>query len=100
MTDTGTPRRALVTGAAGFLGRHLVARLLRDGVGVHGVSRVARLLDRAVSLRFGDQPPGTHPSRPAADVARTRACLGWYPTVSLDDGLRRTIAWFRQTEAP
>jgi nucleoside-diphosphate-sugar epimerase len=30
-------RRALVTGAGGFIGRHLVARLLREGVSVRGV---------------------------------------------------------------
>lgn len=42
MTHGSLPRRALVTGAAGFLGTHLVARLLRDGVDVHGVSRIDR----------------------------------------------------------
>ena len=49
MTDAGIPRRALVTGAAGFLGTHLVARLLRDGVDVHGVSRIARSVGASIS---------------------------------------------------
>ncbi|PIQ84391.1 MAG: NAD-dependent dehydratase [Candidatus Omnitrophica bacterium CG11_big_fil_rev_8_21_14_0_20_63_9] len=32
--------------------------------------------------------------RPDIHLARTR--LGWSPAVSLDEGLRKTIAWFRQ----
>ena len=84
----GTLRRALVTGAAGFLGSHLVARLLRDGVDVHGVSRLER----------STRPRGTHPVRAAADVERTRALLAWHPTITLDDGLGRTIAWYRGQE--
>lgn len=31
-----------------------------------------------------------------ADVARTRALIDWTPKVSLDDGLRLTIEWYRE----
>ncbi len=31
------------------------------------------------------------------DIRRAQDVLGWQPTVTLDDGLRRTIAWFRTT---
>jgi nucleoside-diphosphate-sugar epimerase len=58
--------------------------------------RIAALLDIRTPLRFGDRPEGTHPVRPAADVAATRALLDWHPTITLDDGLGRTIAWLRQ----
>lgn len=58
--------------------------------------RIAALLDARIPLRFGDRPEGTHPVRPAADVAATRALLDWHPSITLDDGLGRTIAWLRQ----
>jgi UDP-glucuronate decarboxylase len=32
--------------------------------------------------------------RPNIDLARDR--LGWSPTVSLDDGLKRTVEYFRE----
>ena len=34
------------------------------------------------------------------DIGRAKAMLGWEPRVDVDEGLRRTIAWFRQTLAP
>ncbi len=30
------------------------------------------------------------------DITRARTLLGWEPTVDLDEGLRRTIEWFRE----
>jgi UDP-glucose 4-epimerase len=43
-----TTRRALVTGAAGFIGSRLSQRLLASGTEVHGVSRVARSTPTAI----------------------------------------------------
>ena len=34
----------------------------------------------------------------AADKLRER--LGWTPAVGLDEGLARTVAWYRATSAP
>jgi nucleoside-diphosphate-sugar epimerase len=34
------------------------------------------------------------------DIARARVLLGWEPRVELDEGLRRTIDWFRQKLNP
>lgn len=36
------------------------------------------------------------PQRRCPDIAKARALLGWRPTVPLEDGLARTIAWFRE----
>jgi nucleoside-diphosphate-sugar epimerase len=31
-----------------------------------------------------------------ADIGRLRAATGWSPEIDLNEGLRRTIAWFRE----
>jgi nucleoside-diphosphate-sugar epimerase len=44
---------------------------------------------------------GTRPARPdeiweiSADISAASQRLGWRPKVAIDDGLRRTIDWFR-----
>ena len=35
-----------------------------------------------------------------ADIQKAKAILGYEPTVSFEDGLRRTIEWYRTTSAP
>ncbi len=32
-----------------------------------------------------------------ADITLARELLGYQPTVSFDEGLRRTVAWYRET---
>lgn len=44
----------LVTGASGYIGRHLVRSLLDDGVGVRGLSRAPRPAGSAADWRQGD----------------------------------------------
>jgi dTDP-glucose 4,6-dehydratase len=41
--------------------------------------------------------PQDDPTVRRADITLARAELGWEPTTSLDDGLLRTIDWFRST---
>jgi nucleoside-diphosphate-sugar epimerase len=36
------------------------------------------------------------PTRRRPDISRVKAALGWEPRVPLEDGLRKTIAWFRE----
>jgi dTDP-glucose 4,6-dehydratase len=30
------------------------------------------------------------------DITKAKATLGWEPKVSLEEGLRRTVPWFRE----
>ncbi len=47
-------RRVLVTGGSGFIGSHLVERLVLEGAEVHAVSRVERKKDQGVCWSTGD----------------------------------------------
>ena len=49
-------------------------------------------------IRFVADRPG-HDARYAIDAGRIRAELGWAPSVTLDEGLRRTVAWYLAQEA-
>jgi UDP-glucuronate 4-epimerase len=44
-------------------------------------------------------PPGDV-ERTFADVSRAREVLGYEPRVDLDEGLRRFVAWYRETMLP
>jgi UDP-glucose 4-epimerase len=65
--DNGSmaPRRALVTGASGFIGSGLAERLTKTGMDVHAVSRRSRPDERGVVWHELD----------LADVGRTRSLL-------------------------
>ncbi|MEL7090170.1 MAG: dTDP-glucose 4,6-dehydratase [Pseudomonadota bacterium] len=49
-------------------------------------------------ITFVADRPG-HDARYAIDPGRVRAELGWRPSVTLDEGLRRTVAWYLDNEA-
>ncbi len=56
-----------------------------------------RLVGRSEDLiRFVEDRPG-HDRRYAMSAAKLRK-LGWSPTVSLEEGLRVTVEWYRQNE--
>ncbi len=38
--------------------------------------------------------PKDDPKRRRPDIAKLEGLVGWYPSVSLEDGLKRTIEWF------
>jgi len=40
--------------------------------------------------------PPDDPTRRCPDITRARELLGWEPQIDLDEGMRRTIAWFQQ----
>ncbi|MGA1870967.1 MAG: NAD-dependent epimerase/dehydratase family protein [bacterium] len=64
---------------------------------------VKDLIEKVVTLIGCGRPNfGAYPYRPLenmelyADVEVASKLLGWQPTTSLDEGLRRTIAWYRK----
>lgn len=59
------------------------------------IAEIERLLDRRAEIRR--QP--AHPadvSTTWADVTKARELLQWQPTVPLEEGLRRSVAWYRE----
>ncbi|MBM07620.1 MAG: dTDP-glucose 4,6-dehydratase [Oceanibulbus sp.] len=71
------------------------------------VERLCRILDRlrprtdgiayAEQITFVADRPG-HDARYAIDPARIRDELGWRPSVTLEEGLERTVRWYLDNE--
>jgi UDP-glucose 4-epimerase len=57
--------------------------------------RIRRLADSTSQIVFRPHP-GADVQVRVPDIARARSVLGFEPAVDLDEGLRRTIAWFRE----
>ncbi|MGH7674711.1 MAG: GDP-mannose 4,6-dehydratase, partial [Gemmatimonadales bacterium] len=63
---------------------------------------VRQLADRVLALTGSRSPvvqrplPTDDPRVRRPDITRARELLGWEPVVALDEGLRRTIAHFRE----
>ncbi|MGH7644611.1 MAG: UDP-glucuronic acid decarboxylase family protein [Gemmatimonadales bacterium] len=63
---------------------------------------VRQLADRVLALTSSRSPvverplPTDDPRVRRPEITRARELLGWAPAVALDDGLRRTIAYFRE----
>jgi UDP-glucose 4-epimerase len=79
----------------------LDGRTLDVGTGtMHSVRAIVERLTELVAPRIRPEF-GAVEDRPleqvrSADVERTAASLGWRPSTSLDDGLVRTIDWYRE----
>jgi UDP-glucuronate decarboxylase len=41
--------------------------------------------------------PGDDPTQRCPDISRAKTQLGWAPTVALEDGLEKTIGYFKDT---
>lgn len=56
---------------------------------------VQRLVGRTVPLEHRPLPQDD-PRVRKPDITRARQLLGWEPKIEFDEGMRRTIAWFRE----
>ena len=55
---------------------------------------VLRIVGGPTRLVFSSLPQDD-PKRRCPDISRAKALLGWAPKVTLEDGLKETIAYFR-----
>jgi UDP-glucuronate decarboxylase len=71
-------------------------------LGNPGEFTMLELADKVLALVGSDSPvehlplPADDPVRRRPNIDLARARLGWSPTVSLDDGLARTVEYFRE----
>lgn len=59
------------------------------------VERVVRLVNPSIAPVFGARPDRPDPCQRVADVEATAAALGWRATTPLEQGLARTVEWYR-----
>jgi nucleoside-diphosphate-sugar epimerase len=64
------------------------------------VERIRRLVEAEALPRFGAVPDRPLEHVRLADVEATAASLGWRARTSLDEGLERTVAWYRRYAEP
>lgn len=57
--------------------------------------RVIGMTGSRSKMVYRPMPPDD-PQRRCPDITRARQLLGWSPQISLDEGLARTVGWFRQ----
>ncbi|MBM3462440.1 MAG: SDR family oxidoreductase [Armatimonadetes bacterium] len=62
------------------------------------LAEMVKKLTGAASRLVFHPLPSDDPARRRPDIGRARALLGWEPKISLEDGLRETIAWFQREE--
>jgi NAD dependent epimerase/dehydratase len=61
--------------------------------------RIMRIVGREVPIETGSErirPEGSEVDRLCADNTKAKDLLGWQACVSLDEGLRRTVAWIQE----
>jgi UDP-glucose 4-epimerase len=59
-----------------------------------------RVMGSRLPLDFGPPRGINGVTRRLADISRAAVHLGWKPEITLDEGLRRLVAWWRAEQAP
>ncbi len=61
--------------------------------------RVLRILNKTESLICHVEDRPGHDRRYALDSSKSARNLGWTPAINLEEGLKRTVAWYQQNSA-
>lgn len=59
-------------------------------------SMIIRLADSKSAIEYRPRRSWDHSMRRQADISKSRSLLGFSPSVSVEQGLARTVAWFRE----
>jgi UDP-glucose 4-epimerase len=59
------------------------------------VIKLIHLVDPSIKAQFSSFTERKNEQTRRADIERTYSITGWKPSISLDDGLERTVAWYR-----
>lgn len=59
------------------------------------IDEIAKLVGRPLQIERRPAHPADVPAT-WADVSKARRLLGWSPQVPIEEGLRRTVAWYRE----
>ena len=93
--DVANALIALATSNAG------AERNVDIGCGVRDIAQgLAQRLGAEKLLRFDVLPDRAGEPTRCADLERTERIIGWRPVVGLEEGLDRTVAWYRQYLGP
>jgi len=60
------------------------------------VTLIRDLIDPRLEIGFGEISYSRHQvMHLEADISKLRSATGWSPQISLEEGLRRTVEWFK-----
>lgn len=60
------------------------------------VESLVRMINSKIKPHFGALPDRPFEQLRVADTARSNALLGWNPKIPIEEGLARTLSWYRQ----
>jgi nucleoside-diphosphate-sugar epimerase len=102
VSDTVAGFLAAATGSDAALGQTIQLGTGEDVSVGEMVEAVGRLLGKQLNVETDPariRPAASEVERLISDPARAAELLGWKPSVSLEDGLRATIAWIEENAA-
>lgn len=78
---------------------YLFGGLYKDVNNLELIKMILKIMNKDESyIEYVKDRPG-HDRRYSVDFSKTQEALGWQPSVSLEEGLQRTVEWYKNNEA-